>query len=202
MLTCSKCKREAVAGKKRCQHHLDLHSRQSKRSYERRYATGLCKSCGKVPPLSKRKMCVDCAGKAARRLSLRRELQRLTKPIGQCRRCNNVAMVGKSLCIICVNRRQDYRIRLKNDAFNAYGGIKYSCEHCPEKTGNIEFLTIDHINGGGNDHRRQIGRGGVSIYRWLKNNQYPSGYRVLCYNCNAARYHNGGICPHQNTNLL
>lgn len=52
----------------------------------------------------------------------------------------------------------------------------------------IRALTIDHIDGGGNKHRRQLfpntPRGaGNAIYRWLKNAGYPDGFRVLCMNC-------------------
>jgi hypothetical protein len=32
---------------------------------------------------------------------------------------------------------------------------------------------------------------------WLKRNNFPSGYRVLCMNCNHGRKRNGGICPHE-----
>lgn len=60
----------------------------------------------------------------------------------------------------------------------------------------LEFLSIDHIGGGGNLHRRQINvAGGVHIYRWLKKRGFPSGFRVLCFNCNLALGHSG-YCPH------
>lgn len=63
----------------------------------------------------------------------------------------------------------------------------------------IEFLTIDHVNGKGNEHRKLLFKhnvGGVHMYRWLKRNNYPEGYTILCMNCNwAQRY--GNICPHQ-----
>ncbi len=28
-------------------------------------------------------------------------------------------------------------------------------------------------------------------------NNFPPGFRVLCYNCNCGRNHNKGICPHK-----
>jgi hypothetical protein len=46
----------------------------------------------------------------------------------------------------------------------------------------IDCLTVDHIDGGGSRHRKQIGNG--HTYRWLKKHNYPSGYQVLCFNCN------------------
>jgi hypothetical protein len=57
------------------------------------------------------------------------------------------------------------------------------------------FLTIDHINGGGSQHRKKIGHG--HFYLWLYNHGYPDGYQVLCMNCNFGRYMNYGVCPHK-----
>ena len=48
----------------------------------------------------------------------------------------------------------------------------------------IRALAIDHVNGGGNKHRTQLGRrGGGEFYRWLVMNGYPEGYQVLCMCC-------------------
>ena len=76
---------------------------------------------------------------------------------------------------------------MKMAAFNAYGGAKCSCCGVTD----LVFLTIDHINGGGSKHRKRIK---TSIYQWLKDNNYPPGYRILCWNCNWAEAHGG--CPH------
>ncbi len=70
----------------------------------------------------------------------------------------------------------------------AYGGV---CSCCGEAR--YEFLAIDHINGGGGKHRREIGN---KITRWLIANDFPPGFRVLCHNCNQAIGHYG-YCPHQ-----
>jgi hypothetical protein len=56
-------------------------------------------------------------------------------------------------------------------------------------------LTIDHINGGGRQHRLQAGVKG-DFYTWLKRNGFPPGFQVLCWNCNHAK-HVLGECPHQ-----
>ncbi len=58
------------------------------------------------------------------------------------------------------------------------------------------FLTLDHISGGGNEHKRSVGRG-ISFWRSVHNEGCPTDkYRILCYNCNCAR---GalGYCPHE-----
>ena len=51
--------------------------------------------------------------------------------------------------------------------FEYYGK---SCVCCGE-SGSV-FLTIDHINGGGNQHRREIGGNSTAIYRWLVKNNF------------------------------
>ena len=35
------------------------------------------------------------------------------------------------------------------------------------------------------------------FYLWLKRNNFPPGYQVLCWNCNCGRSINNGICPHK-----
>ena len=86
-----------------------------------------------------------------------------------------------------------YEIRMKDQVFENYGG--YICKCCGE-TKKL-FLTLDHINGGGRQHRKEAGGGGKFTYRWVKRNKYPEGFQVLCYNCNCGRQRNGGICPHK-----
>lgn len=94
-----------------------------------------------------------------------------------------------------------WRLRLKTEVFKHYCGKKIACMCCGE--GNLFFLTIDHINGGGNKHRKENGLvfkgsgGGLVIYAWLKKNNYPKGFQVLCYNCNCGRSLNSGVCPHK-----
>lgn len=81
-----------------------------------------------------------------------------------------------------------YRRKVREQAITAYGG---KCECCGEDR--YEFLVIDHIDGGGRQHRQSINS---YIYKWLRDEGYPAGFRVLCHNCNCAfAYY--GRCPHQ-----
>lgn len=74
----------------------------------------------------------------------------------------------------------------------AYGG---KCQCCGETE--PAFLVIDHVEGGGNAHRRAENFGGSpGYYRWLEKNSYPTGFQALCQNCNFAKSHGG--CPHGN----
>jgi hypothetical protein len=48
----------------------------------------------------------------------------------------------------------------------------------------INALSIDHINGGGSRHRRELSiSSGSSFYRWLEINDFPEGFQTLCMNC-------------------
>jgi len=73
---------------------------------------------------------------------------------------------------------------LKKEVLTHYGNGKLACVKCGFN--DIRALTIDHISGGGNAHRRQLStgkQGGANFYRWLRQNNYPRGYQVLCMNC-------------------
>lgn len=94
--------------------------------------------------------------------------------------------------------------RLKAKVFEAYGGFKCVC--CGETQPSM--LNIDHIHENGGEHRRSLGlakgwkkrRAGVdgaTFYHHLRNEGFPPGYQVLCYNCNISKHRNGGVCAHK-----
>ena len=76
------------------------------------------------------------------------------------------------------------RRKYKLDMITAYGG---KCQICGESS--WEFLCIDHTNGGGRRHRKELGiYNGSEFYRWLKRQGYPkNNYQLLCFNCNGAK---------------
>lgn len=123
--------------------------------------------------------------------------------LGFCRSCKNPLAHGSK--VYCIEHREKERVRgrikdkrlgaqLKIECFNHYGG---KCSCCGETL--IQFLTIEHENREGNKHRKSLFKynvGGVHMYRWLRKNNYPDGYTILCMNCNwAQRY--GAECPHK-----
>ena len=85
-----------------------------------------------------------------------------------------------------------YRAKKKIKVLTHYSNGLLKCECCGEKE--IQFLTIDHINGGGRKHR--ISEKVFSIIDWLIKKNVPVGFAVLCFNCNCAKGHHG-ICPHK-----
>lgn len=108
---------------------------------------------------------------------------------------NDIKRGFKFLCKNCSNtisKNNNNRIRL--EVLNHYtnNNIHCQCVGCTET--HIEFMTIDHMNNSGWEHRKSE-PSAKYIYHWLRNNNYPSGFQVLCMNCN----HSHGVrgyCPH------
>lgn len=90
-----------------------------------------------------------------------------------------------------VNYALRYTRKLKLTVMQGYGGL---CVCCGES--NIEFLNIDHVDGGGTEERKQ--RQTQSTYRNIIEDGFPDRYRVLCANCNFS-WVAYGYCPHQET---
>jgi hypothetical protein len=170
----------------------------------RRKAEGVCTQCGGVLGRSTL-LCDACQDKRNQRQRIKRAKLRT----------NNLCMICKKpykgetgTCDNCRTSKNDKnkesRQALKLAAFDAYGGRKCSC--CGEDR--LLLLTIDHVNNDGNKHRREmfkkpVGKrrpGGTLLYSWLKANNYPPGFQVLCWNCNMGKHLNGGVCPHKELN--
>jgi len=67
---------------------------------------------------------------------------------------------------------------LKKRILTYYGKNKLACVRCGFN--DIRALSIDHINGRGTKHRKDLFGG---FYHWLEKNNYPDGYQTLCMNC-------------------
>lgn len=87
--------------------------------------------------------------------------------------------------------RPKHSKKVKDRVFAAYGG--YFCKCCGETEPFV--LTIDHISGGGGLHARELGGLGGKLYEWLIKANFPTGFQVLCFNCNVGKYRNKGTCP-------
>jgi len=85
------------------------------------------------------------------------------------------------------------RGRLRTIVLNHYGQNNPRCRCCGEST--WEFLTIDHVNGrDGFSHEKRLS--GHKMYRWIIKNNFPTGFQILCMNCNSAKGFFGS-CPHE-----
>jgi hypothetical protein len=166
---CTACGGQREEGKLKCTKCLLAFQERHKAFYQEKIAKGLCVSCAKPN--------------------------------------DNLPRV---VCLACKLKARAYIDRQKLAAFQAYGGPRCAC--CGEAI--FQFLTIDHINGDGASHRKTVAASkkpsrrktngwkapnngsGVSMYTWLRQNNYPPGFRVLCMNCNCAIAWFGS-CPHK-----
>lgn len=153
-----------------------------------------CPTCNKRPPAPKRYRCAACSEKQ------RQGMERLTqkrREEGRCLHCGKPPLPGHPDCRSCMDKAAERvrrkRQQLKAEAIAAYGGI---CVCCQED--GLVFLTLDHIEGGGPAHRKEVtGNNPPRFYAVLRKQGYPQGdLQVMCFNCNIAKYQLG-TCPHQ-----
>jgi len=95
-------------------------------------------------------------------------------------------------CKECSSKRQKELRKQNWKKILDYYGKKCFC--CGET--HTEFLTIDHAEGNGAEHRRKLNRG--RLYAHIVKEKFPKNFRLACMNCNfAIGIH--GHCPHNNT---
>jgi len=149
----------------------------------RNKAAGLCACGGELP--DGYKTCVKCREKAKVATARNRAL-------GRCYFCPQPAESGKTCCSFHLAKQRAAQQALRDEVIRAYGG--WRCRCCGETI--PEFLQIDHIDGKGAEHRKEVS--GTQLYQWLRRNNFPPGFQVLCANCNFAKGHYGK-CPHEPT---
>lgn len=164
-------------------------SRQSQLKYRE---AGLCILCGAKPPRKSRQTCDECA---IRTSNYTKKMRSARIDGGKCCVCGKNELFTKRHCTDCYEKHKQSAKKqydeLKDEVYVAYGG--YRCVCCGETE--AVFLSIDHIDQNGETHRKEIGS---RIYRWLKTNNFPYGFQVLCMNCQWGRMRCNGVCPHQN----
>lgn len=180
-MICTKCTLDKDVShfvwlKRKQQYHSWCHECQATNARERRarkFASGKYCSCGRK--FTDNKNCDWCAT-AASRSTLEQKRARSLK-------------WKKKQTAAMIRSRGDKR---KLKVIMAYGGLKCQCPHGCDITA-LEFLTIDHIKGGGCKHRKEIK---ANILSWLIKNNFPPGFRILCMNCNMSLGRRG-YCPHE-----
>jgi hypothetical protein len=195
-------------------------SKCKKEIREQNISNGMCVECGKMPPITNKRLCEICSIKykvshkkvyenskkkckcwycgsfsertICEECSLKNAQKRDERcKLGACNKCGKYpATENRKTCLYCREVEKERDNKIKDLTFNVYGG--YVCSCCGETI--KEFLTIDHINNDGGIHRRQIKN--RNIYKWLKKNSFPTGFQVLCWNCNLAKRF-GKECPHK-----
>lgn len=183
------CGQPPEIGFKQCAQCREKSKLKQRRISHRNRSKGLCR-CG-ANPVHGRISCQAC--NASSKIKSEKRKQR-----GVCKTCASPSLPGLTYCEVHQRRMRE---RMKKQSaeyrslvFDHYGR---KCECCGETI--IEFLTIDHVDGGGTKHRKTLGgKSGTWFYRWLVKQGFPKGYRTLCYNCNCGRHHRGdGVCPHE-----
>ena len=145
---------------------------------------GLCPGCSK--PVKDTVYCTDCSQHASAVTIAKYYNRKSSKLCVGCGkpsttfRCSNCAEIHKK-------RSKEQWKNNRLIIINHYGG---KCNCCGES--NPAFLEIDHIHGGGGQHRKIIGG---HITSWVIQNNFPDTLRLLCANCNrgTSRYK---VCPH------
>ncbi len=124
----------------------------------------------------------------------------------KCRKCGVVLIVDENWVRVSAERshyqcntcKAEYekrpralqrRRQIRMAVIEKYGG---KCACCGEST--IEFLAIDHINGGGSRERKT--QSTSAFWYGLYTMPRRDDLRVLCHNCNMA-FGSYGYCPHE-----
>ena len=94
----------------------------------------------------------------------------------------------------------ELRQRLKIEIFSEYSkrhsNSDVPCCRCCGENSHIDFLSVDHVEGRKNFPKEQQKLRGVNMYEWIKRNDYPDNFQILCHNCNLAKGF-FGACPHE-----
>lgn len=123
-------------------------------------------------------ICLKCNGKF---IAVRNDAR-------TCKKCNYERIKKWTKIPEVRNRRLERYKLLRKFVIDSYGG---KCNCCGENK--VEFLAVDHINGGGNMDRKENSIEQI-LKRIIKLN-FPTSYRVLCHNCNLSLGFYG-YCPH------
>ncbi len=92
---------------------------------------------------------------------------------------------------------------LKKEVFSEYSKrhskSKTPCCRCCGENFDIDFLSVDHIDGRTHLAKDEKHLRANLLNVWLKKNNFPDGFQILCHNCNFAKgmKKNNNKCPHE-----
>lgn len=158
-----------------------------------RIGEGLCYRCGKNPKRNDYSaQCEECAIKDKAQNKAMKDAWRAA---GKCSGCGTPLEDDSfKTCLKCREKCRSQLKRLRDTVIHHYGA---KCKCCGETT--YEFLTIDHVNGGGSKHREAVGGTSKALLRSIIRNRFPETFQILCFNCNCGKQVNKGVCPHQSS---
>lgn len=98
---------------------------------------------------------------------------------------------------------KEERKKLKMEVLTHYSNGIPKCANIynfhKEEITDIRCLQIDHIKG---RNTKLPFRSGGDLYHWLKRNNYPKGYQVLCCNCNWIKRYENKECGYMGMGFL
>ena len=185
---CRYCGAPPAPGRTSCRPCLDYHNANSKKVKLKATAERRCIRCGQ-PAYQRYKTCQECRRKDLVRRSEAHQERGMCFSCGRrphkpnCRNCQK--------CIDRTSKNSRRHARENRQKVLDHYGRRCTC--CGEE--NQYFLTLDHINGDGAAHRKEIKRRGAQVYSWVIKNNFPDGFQILCWNCNCGKS-TYGSCPH------
>jgi len=87
----------------------------------------------------------------------------------------------KRLRPIYSKRNKELNKKLREIIIKHYTKNKLKCQNCGFN-GGIDFLVIDHVNGGGTKERKDGGN--MKMLKKIINKNFPKEYNIICANCN------------------
>lgn len=177
------CPKLAAPNRTRCKEHLAQSVIWQQAKVAKWKAAGLCIKDGKDPA---KPGCFHCQKHIDEMSAYALEQYYARKAAGTtCVYCPRPRDGDRRTCLYHTEYARNYRAEVKLDVLRHYSGLEVpACALCGKT--DLDVLVIDHINGGGCQHRKDIGikGGGHGFYQWLRRNGYPPGFRVLCNECN------------------
>lgn len=186
--SCRRCGQPNTTKKVYCGTCQQLSRDYRKSQHQINIRNNMCITCGKKQPPIGLYTCDDCSNRATAS-TLKR--YNTNKSNNVCPMCGG-ELSDRFRCNTCHTNHLKNSIKqwhiLRRKVLAHYGN---QCMCCGEKT--YEFLEIDHINGGGEKHRKEIGS---HIVEWAIKNNFPANLRILCANCNRS-LGKFGVCSHK-----
>lgn len=104
-------------------------------------------------------------------------------PLNQFNRAARADDGRQAWCRDCMSEDKRARRATAWAAALAHYGQVCACPGC----GATDDLTIDHVNGGGTEHRRSLKLAGADFCAWLIAQGFPEGYQTMCNPCNSSK---------------
>lgn len=164
----------------------------------------VCKTCGINKPIDRyqpqnatreqdwvtyRQSCRVCeSAKAMQRYKAR-------KIAVKCSHCGHVVPTeGFTTCESCREKnntaKEESHLKLRALILLKYGR---RCSHCGDPR--FECLELDHVGGWGAEQRKEMGGrfNGYSLWKWIRDNNFPDSIRLLCGSCHSALSYWGAL---------